>query len=101
MDYYALILLSVGMFGGGFALQDVYRRKRGSSLKISMESAFIGCIAGLIVLLIINGFSFELTAFTLIMAILCYTGVYFLTLFIFELDQEDRNDIKSLLLKKT
>lgn len=70
MEYYALILLSVCMFGGGFALQDVYRRKRGSSLKISMESAFIGCLAGLIVLLIINGFSFELTAFTLIMAIL-------------------------------
>lgn len=70
MEYYLLILLSVGMFGGGFALQDVYRRKRGSSLKISMESSFIGCLAGLVVLLIINGFSFELTAFTLILAIL-------------------------------
>lgn len=67
-EYYALILLSVCMFGGGFALQDVYRRKRGSNLKISMESAFIGSLAGLIVLLIVNGFSFEVTAFTLLMA---------------------------------
>ena len=70
MEYYALILLSVAMFGGGFALQDVYRKKRGSSIKISMESAFIGAFAGLIVLLIINGFSFEITGFTLLMAFL-------------------------------
>lgn len=47
MEYYALILLSVSMFGGGFALQDVYRKKRGSGIKISMESAFIGAFAGL------------------------------------------------------
>ena len=67
-EYYALILLSVCMFGGGFALQDVYRKKRGSNLKISMESAFIGSLAGLVVLLIVNGFSFEVTAFTLLMA---------------------------------
>lgn len=70
MEYYALILLSVAMFGGGFALQDVYRKKRGSNLKISMESAFIAALAGLLVLLIINGFSFEVTWFTLLMAIL-------------------------------
>ena len=69
MLYYALILLSVAMFGGGFALQDVYRKKRGSGIKISMESAFIGGISGFIVLLIINGFSFTFTAFTLIMAL--------------------------------
>lgn len=69
MLYYALIFLSVVMFGGGFALQDVYRKKRGSGIKISMESAFLGGIAGFIVLLIINGFSFAFTAFTLIMAV--------------------------------
>ena len=45
--YYSLIVLSVVMFGGGFALQDIYRKKRGSSLKISMESACIGAAAGL------------------------------------------------------
>ena len=70
MEYYALIMLSVAMFGGGFALQDVYRKKRGSGLKISMESAFIGSLAGLLVLLIINGFSFKVTWFTLLMALL-------------------------------
>ena len=70
MEYYALIMLSVCIFGGGFALQDIYRKKRGSNLKISMESAFIGSLAGLIVLLIINGFSFEFTGFTLLMALL-------------------------------
>lgn len=78
MEYYALILLSVAMFGGGFALQDVYRKKRGSSLKISMESAFIGALAGLLVLLVINGFSFEVTWFTLLMAILsAVNGIVF------------------------
>ena len=39
--YHLLILLSVVMFGGGFALNDVYRKMRGSSLKISMEASFI------------------------------------------------------------
>ena len=70
MQYYALIMLSVAMFGGAFALQDVYRKKRGSGLKISMESALIGALAGLVVLLIVNGFSFEVTGFTLLMAFL-------------------------------
>ena len=68
--YYGLIILSVVMFGGGFALQDVYRKKRGSGLKISMESACIGSLAGLLVLLAVNGFSFEFTWFTLFMATL-------------------------------
>ncbi len=68
--YDSLVLLSVVMFGGGFALQDIYRKIRGSSLKISMESTCIGALAGLAVLLVINGFSFELTSFTLLMAFL-------------------------------
>ena len=67
--FYALITASVVMFAGGFGLQDVYRKKRGSSLKVSMESACIGSVAGLAVLLCIDGFSFEPTAFTVIMAV--------------------------------
>lgn len=67
--YYALIFLSVVMFGGGFALNDVYRKLRGSNLKISMEASFIGSLAGIIFLLIFNGFNFELTPFTAIMAL--------------------------------
>ena len=39
MEYYILILISVAMFGGGFGLQDLYRKKRGSGLLVSMESA--------------------------------------------------------------
>ena len=70
MEYYALILLSVVMFGGGFALQDVYRKKRGSGIKISMESSLIGSVAGLIILFIVNGFSIEITGFTFLMAML-------------------------------
>lgn len=68
--YYLLILLSVVMFGGGFALQDAYRKKRGSGLIISMEAACIGALAGLAVLLAINGFAFSCTPFTLLMATL-------------------------------
>lgn len=68
--YYSLILLSVAMFGGGFAFQDLYRKKRGSSLRISMEAACIGSVAGIIVLLAIDGFTFEYTWFTLLMAFL-------------------------------
>ena len=68
--YYALIILSVIMFGGCFALQDTYRKLRGSGLRISMEAACIGGVAGLIVLLVINGFRFEATPFTLVMALL-------------------------------
>lgn len=68
--YYALIFLSVVMFGGGFALNDVYRKLRGSNLKISMEASFIGSLAGIVFLLIFNGLNFELTLFTAIMALL-------------------------------
>ena len=68
MEYYLLIMLSVVMFGGGFAIQDVYRKKRGSGLKISMESTCIGSLAGLAVLLLLDGFAFEFTPFTLLMA---------------------------------
>ena len=66
--YYALIMLSVAMLGGCFALNDVYRKKRSSNLLSSMESSCIGAVAGLIVLFIINGIKFEFTPFTLMMA---------------------------------
>ena len=81
--YYALIVLSVLMFGGCFALQDVYRGLRGSSLKISMESAFLGSLAGLAVLLILNGFALEFTPFTLLMASLAALNGIAFTFFSF------------------
>ena len=66
--YYGMIMLAVTMVGSGFALQDGYRRKRGSGLRVSMEAACIGALAGLIVMLAVNGFAFSFTGFTLLMA---------------------------------
>ena len=43
--YYALILLSVVMFGFNFALNDVYRKKRGSGFAISIELSCVGAVA--------------------------------------------------------
>lgn len=68
--YYALIMLSVVMFGGCFALNDVYRKISGSSIKISLQFSLVGSLAGFTVLMIANGFKFEFTPFTFIMAIL-------------------------------
>lgn len=68
--YYGLICLSVVMFGGCFALNDVYRKMRGSNLKISMQFSLVSGVAGLIIMLIINGLKFEFTPFALIMSTL-------------------------------
>ena len=69
MTYYLLIILSVVMFGGCFALNDVYRAMRGDTVKISIQFSFISSLAALFVLLAINGFKLEFTLFTLIMAL--------------------------------
>ena len=58
------------MFGGGFALNDVYRKERGSGLSVSMEAAFLGSLASLPFLFAFNGFVLDFTPFTLIMATL-------------------------------
>lgn len=67
--YYALILVSVALFGANFALQEVYQKMRGDSLKISLQATVFGSLAALVVLLIINKFKMEYTHFTLIIAI--------------------------------
>ena len=67
--YYALIIVSVIMFGGCFALNDVYRKLRGSNIKISLQFSFVSSIAASIVLLAINRFNFEFTWFTLLMSL--------------------------------
>lgn len=66
--YYALILLSVVMFGGCFALNDEYRKINGSSIKISLQFSLISSAAGFLVLLIMNGFKIEFSLFTLAVA---------------------------------
>ena len=58
------------MFGGCFGLNDAYRKRRGSGFQVSMDSAWIGSLAGIIVLLSISGFSLAYTPFTLCMALL-------------------------------
>lgn len=68
--YYALIMLSVVVFSGCFAFTNIYRKYRGAGLQVSLESTFIGSIAGIIALSVINGFKIEFTWFTLVMAIL-------------------------------
>lgn len=82
--YYALILLSVVMFGGCFALQDYYRKLRGSGLRISMEAACVGAVAGLVVLLWMNGLCFEFTLFTLVMALIAAVNGIAFTFFTFQ-----------------
>jgi len=68
--YYGLIIIAVIIFGGNFALNDVYRKMRGSSPKVSLQSALISSAAGLVVFMIMNGFKLEFTFFTLAMALL-------------------------------
>lgn len=68
--YYLIIILSVIMFGGCFYLNEVYSKKCGSSLKASLRFCFVSSVSGLLVLLVFNGFKFEFTLFTLLMALL-------------------------------
>lgn len=85
--YYSFLVISVVMFGCGFALQDLFRKQRGDNLKISMESAFIASITGIIVLFIINiinGIVLEFTWFTFIVALVSAINVIAFTFFTFK-----------------
>ena len=68
--YYLLIILSVILFSGGFALNDTFRKQRGDAISATLEYALISSVAGLIILFLINGFQIKCTPFTLIMAFL-------------------------------
>lgn len=68
--YYGLIILSVVMFGGCFALKDLYRARQGGLLRASLQHGIIGSVAGLVVLWVTNGFALEFTLFTLLMALI-------------------------------
>lgn len=68
--YYGLIVLSVILFGGCFALNDVFQKQCGSSIKASLQFSLLSAVAGLIVLLAVNGFRIEFTVFTLLLALL-------------------------------
>ena len=91
--YYLLIVISVFMFGGSFAMQDVYRRMRGADgVKLTFEMIFIGSLGGLIALILINCFSFDsgihfdvsglnpgFTWFTLLIAVLSVINGFLFT----------------------
>ena len=68
--YYFLIILSVILFGGSFALNDGYRKREGDSIRASLMFTFTSSVAGLIMLMAINGFKFEFTPFTFVIALL-------------------------------
>lgn len=82
--YYTMIILSVVLFGGAFALNDVYQKQRGSSIRVSMEFLLISSLAGLAVLLAVGGFKLECTPFTLIMALLSALASFGFTLCTFK-----------------
>ena len=85
MIYYLLIILSVIMFGANFAMQDVYRKKRGScGIKVSMEATVFGALFGIIVLLIFSKFRIEFSLFTLIMATITAINTVACTWFVFK-----------------
>lgn len=67
--YYALIILSVVMFGGCFALNDAYRQQQGGTLRPALQFSLISSIAGLLVILTVNGFRLEFTVFTFLLAL--------------------------------
>ena len=82
--YYALIALAVLMFGGSFTLNDMYRKRRGDNLKISLEMSFIGAFAGTLCLICISGFHFEFTLFTLLWSCLTALNGLVFTFFSFK-----------------
>ena len=66
--HYALISAAVVMFGIGFLFNDRYEKESGSSFAAALLFTLFGNIAGLLVLLPVNGFRIEATPFTLLMA---------------------------------
>ncbi len=67
--YYGLIMLAVVMFGGCFALNDVYRSRRGSGFAVSLQYTLLSSAAGFAVLFAANGFTLRFTPFTVVMAL--------------------------------
>ena len=70
--YYALIMISVILFGACFTCNNIYQKIRGSTIKVSIQFSLISSFAGLIVLLLVNKFNFEYTHYTLFMAVFQY-----------------------------
>ncbi len=70
MEFYLLVILSTCIFGSNFMLENQYQRRVGSGMRPALVYSLIGSSAGLLVLLIVNGFKFEFTFATLCVAAL-------------------------------
>lgn len=68
MLYYAMVMAAVVMFGLQFFCNQQYERECKSGLSASMMFIFGGAVAGLVILLAVNGFKWEFTPFTVLMA---------------------------------
>ena len=68
MEYYGIITAAVIMFGITFFFNDRYQKESGSGMGATFVFSLGSSLAGLICLLIINGFKIDFTPFTLIMA---------------------------------
>ena len=66
--YYSLIILATVMFGVCFALNGAYVKLCGDGIKQSFEYTFVSSVVAMIALIVINGFKWEFTWFTFIMA---------------------------------
>ena len=64
--YYGIVVISVLMFGVQFYFNDKYQKECGTGASSVFVSAFIGSVAGVLCLAIINGFDFSFTPFALV-----------------------------------
>ena len=68
--YYGLITISVILFGLQFLFNNQYEREYGNHIASNFMFSLLYSLGGMIPLLIINGFKLEITAFTVIMAVI-------------------------------
>lgn len=68
--YYLVITASVILFSFQFLFNRIYERRQGNSLRSMLFFSLLANVTGFIVLLVINGFRFELTPFTLLVALI-------------------------------
>ena len=78
--YYSLIILATAMFGVCFALNDAYVKLCGDGIKQSFEFTFVSSIVAMIALIVINGFKWEFTWFTFIMALISTVNGFLFTI---------------------
>ncbi len=66
--YYIMLVIAVFIFAENFAIDDIYANKYGNSLLFNVRFRLVSSLAGLAILLVINGFKIEFTYFSLLMA---------------------------------